>query len=117
MSKKVLVLSGSPRRGGNSDLLCDQFMLGAKEAIKPRKFFCEMKKSIIVLVVTMYFIATAADGRKQAMERTIEGFRGFTSCLSGVKEKGIIYGTSAWNVGDIKGQLAMNQAYEMGKSI
>jgi len=31
MSKKVLVLSGSPRKGGNSDLLCDQFILGAKE--------------------------------------------------------------------------------------
>jgi multimeric flavodoxin WrbA len=26
------VLSASPRRGGNSDLLCDQFMLGAKES-------------------------------------------------------------------------------------
>ncbi len=31
MSKKILVLSASPRKGGNSDLLCDQFMLGAKE--------------------------------------------------------------------------------------
>jgi multimeric flavodoxin WrbA len=32
MSKKVLVLSASPRRGGNSDTLCDQFMRGAKES-------------------------------------------------------------------------------------
>lgn len=32
MSKKVLVLSGSPRLGGNSDLLCDEFIRGAKEA-------------------------------------------------------------------------------------
>lgn len=32
MSKKVLVLSSSPRRGGNSDTLCDQFVLGAQEA-------------------------------------------------------------------------------------
>lgn len=30
--KKVLILSGSPRKGGNSDLLCDEFMCGAKEA-------------------------------------------------------------------------------------
>ena len=30
--KKVLVISSSPRRNGNSDLLCDQFMKGAIEA-------------------------------------------------------------------------------------
>lgn len=29
MSKKVLILSGSPRLGGNSDLLCDEFAKGA----------------------------------------------------------------------------------------
>ncbi len=32
MAKKVLILSGSPRVGGNSDLLCDEFMKGALEA-------------------------------------------------------------------------------------
>lgn len=30
--KNVLIISGSPRKGGNSDLLCDQFMAGALEA-------------------------------------------------------------------------------------
>lgn len=30
--KKVLILSGSPRKGGNSDLLCDEFMKGAEES-------------------------------------------------------------------------------------
>lgn len=32
MSKKILILSGSPRKGGNSDILCGQFMAGAEEA-------------------------------------------------------------------------------------
>lgn len=32
MNKKVLILSGSPRKGGNSDLLCDEFMKGAIES-------------------------------------------------------------------------------------
>lgn len=32
MNKKVLILSGSPRKGGNSDLLCDEFMRGAIES-------------------------------------------------------------------------------------
>lgn len=31
-TKKVLILSSSPRRGGNSDLLCDKFMEGALAA-------------------------------------------------------------------------------------
>ena len=29
--KNVLVISASPRKNGNSDLLCDQFIKGAKE--------------------------------------------------------------------------------------
>ena len=32
MPKKILILSASPRKGGNSDLLCDQFAKGAGEA-------------------------------------------------------------------------------------
>jgi multimeric flavodoxin WrbA len=177
MSKKVLILSASPRKGGNSDLLCDQFVRGAQEAgNQAEKIFLRNKKinyctgcgacqsdggkcvqkddmaevldkmiaaDVIVMATPvyfytmngqmktmidrtvaryteisnkeMYFIVTAADTRKQAMERTVEGFRGFTSCLNGAREKGIIYGTGAWKVGDIKGSKAMTQAYEMGQ--
>ena len=32
MGKQILILSGSPRKGGNSDTLCDEFMRGALEA-------------------------------------------------------------------------------------
>jgi len=32
MTKKVLIISASPRRHGNSDILCDQFMQGAQES-------------------------------------------------------------------------------------
>ena len=179
MSKKVIVLSASPRKGGNSDLLCDQFIAGAKavghdvqkvfvsdENIKycngcgvcyngskpcPQKddmasilesmiradvivmatpvYFYTMDaqmKTVIDRTVAryteirdkdFYFIVAAADSEKQAMERTIEGFRGFTYCLNGAKEKGIIYGTGAWNKGEIKGSKAMKEAYEMGKNL
>jgi multimeric flavodoxin WrbA len=45
MARKVLVLSASPRKGGNSDLLCDQFMRGAKEAgNQTEKIFLRDKK-------------------------------------------------------------------------
>ena len=31
MKKNILILSGSPRKGGNSDTLCNEFMRGALE--------------------------------------------------------------------------------------
>lgn len=45
MSKNILVLSGSPRKGGNSDLLCDEFIRGAVESgNKVEKIFIRDKK-------------------------------------------------------------------------
>lgn len=44
MSKKILILTGSPRKGGNSDLLADAFIKGAKAAgHKITKFECGHK--------------------------------------------------------------------------
>lgn len=179
MSKKVLIISASPRRGGNSDLLCDQFKQGVqesghsvekiflkdktvnyctgcgicynKEKACPQKddmkeLLNKMIDSDVIVMATpvyfytmnaqmktlidrtcsryteinnkeFYFIVAAADDSRAAMERTIEGFRGFTDCLVGAKEKGIIYGTGAWQIGDIKDSDAMQVAYELGKAI
>jgi multimeric flavodoxin WrbA len=152
MSKKVLILSSSPRKRGNSNALCDRFMEGAVEAkhqvekvvlaekkinyctgcyacksngrcaqkddmalilnsmiaadvivmATPVYFYtmCAQMKTVIDRCVArytkitnkeFYFIVTAADSNKAAMKPTIEGFRAFTSCLSGAKEKGPIY--------------------------
>ena len=45
MSKKVLILSGRPRKGGNSDLLCDEFLRGAQESgNQVEKVFLRSKK-------------------------------------------------------------------------
>ena len=65
----------------------------------------------------IYFIMTAAVSGKNLLERTLEGFRGFVSCLSGATEKGVIYGTGAWNAGDIKKSPTMGEAYAMGKHV
>lgn len=65
-----------------------------------------------------YFIVAAADNNRANMQKTLEGFRGFTEdCLPGAVEKGIIYGTGAWNIGDIKGSPAMKEAFEAGRKI
>lgn len=179
MTKKIVVLSGSPRKGGNSELLCDQFIRGAKETenqvekiviCDKRINYCtacdacqgnggrcvqkddmaeildKMISADVLVMATpvyfytmnaqmktlidrtyarytavsnkeMYFIMTAAVGNKDLLERTLESFRGFTACLSGANEKGVIYGTGAWSKGDIKKSSAMDQAYEMGKNV
>lgn len=45
MTKRVLILSGSPRKGGNSDSLCEQFAKGAQEAgHKVEKIWIQGKK-------------------------------------------------------------------------
>ena len=61
-----------------------------------------------------FLILAAADGSRKAMDRTLEGFRAFTSCLDGAQEKGVIHGAGAWEVGDIEGSPAMKAAYQMG---
>ena len=63
-----------------------------------------------------YFIATAADERA-AMERTMDGLRGFTDCLPGAKIRGLIYGAGAWQKGDIKTNKAMKEALDKGSRI
>ncbi len=179
MAKNVLVMSGSPRKGGNSDLLCDQFVLGATEAgyrvekiviADKRINYCtacdacqgnggrcvqkddmaeildKMISADVIVMATpvyfytmsgqmktvidrtyarytevsgkeMYFIMTAAVGNQELLERTLESFRGFTACLTGAREKGVIYGTGAWNKGDIRKSPAMGQAYDMGRNV
>jgi multimeric flavodoxin WrbA len=179
MSKEVLAISSGPRKGGNSDILSDQLLIGAVEeghltekislremninyctgcgTCISKKNGCSQKddmmevldKMISADVIVMatpvyfytmcgqmktfidrtcaryteikdkefYFIITAADSNKTAMNRTIEEFRGFTLCLNNAKEKGIIYGTGAWHKGEIKKSPAMKHAFEMGKEI
>ena len=178
MNKKVLVISSTPRSGGNSDVLCDRFVEGALEAgntaekirladltIKyckgcgacsethrcvqkddmapilesmvsadvivlatPVYFYtmCAQLKTLIDRTVArytevtnkeFYFILTAADGRKKALERTVEEFRGFLDCLDGSREKGIVYGTGAWGVGEILNKPAMADAFALGRAL
>jgi multimeric flavodoxin WrbA len=172
------VLSASPRKGGNSDLLCDQLILGAREAgneaekirLAEKKIgYCRgcwacqknqkciqkddaaeildkmIEADVIVMATPVYFysmdaqmktlidrtcaryteirdkemylIATAADSNAKALERTIEGFRGFLDCLEGAKEKGVVLATGVVQLGDVKRSPAMKQAFEMGKAI
>lgn len=178
--KKVLLISSSPRRNGNSDLLCDQFMKGAIEAgHRAEKIFladktihyctgcgacanatrpCVQKDDVAEILEKMveadvivlatpvyfytmcaqlktlidrscprytaisnkefYFILTAADTSRAAMNRTLESLRGFTEdCLENSREKGIVFGLGVMDRGEVKETPAYREAFEMGKRI
>ena len=169
MSKKVVIISASPRKGGNSDTLCEEFRRGCEEAgnqvvkisLRDKQinfckacYYCkkageciqkddipailqQMTEADVIVLATpvyfytmngqlktlidrclacgakltdkeFYFIATAAAG-KEEMERTMG--------LPGAKISGLIYGAGAWQLGEIQGNPAMQQAYQMGKEI
>lgn len=177
MGKNILILSGSPRKGGNSETLCAQFARGAEEAghtvnmirLHTKKMgFCtacyackktgvcvqkddmadilkKMGEADVIVLSTpvyfyqmtaqmktlidrtmacyydqtlagkeFYFIVTAAEN-KPALERTMDGLRGLTDCIPNAKVRGRIYGAGAWQLGDIQGNPALEEAYEMGR--
>ena len=181
MSKKVLIISSTPRKGGNRDNLCDAFAEGAKEAgnevekvrIADLKigyctgcYACQklhkccqqddanelvekmLSADVIVLATPVYFysmdaqlkalidrtvsrwddfgrfkgtefwhIITAADTNRDMMSATLEGLRGFMrDCMEGSIERGVIYGTGAYEKGEVKKLPALREAYEAGLS-
>ena len=62
--KKILILSGSPRKGGNSDLLCDEFLRGAQESgNRVEKIFLRNKKAIATPATTVKRAAANAPFR------------------------------------------------------
>lgn len=180
MAKKVLILSSSPRRGGNSDTLCDEFARGAIEAgNEAEKVFlrdktihyctgcgtcglrqkpCPQKDDVaeitdkmlaadVIVLSTpiyfyamsaqlktfldrccatytemkdkeIYFIAAGAEGDedRENLERTFDNLMGFVDCLENPVVKGRVLATGVWHIGEIKGNPAMSEAYEMGKN-
>ena len=45
----------------------------------------------------------------------MDGLKGLTDCIPNAKVRGRIYGAGAWQLGDIQGNPAMEEAYEMGR--
>lgn len=178
MSKKVIILSGSPRKNGNSDILCDEFARGAADAghevekirIAEKKIgychscyacsgtgVCAIKDDMAEIMQKMidcdvmvlaspvyfysidaqlkavidrsvarwtevkdkefYYIVTAADEALASADTTLACFRGYAECVEGAKEMGIVYGMGTYEKGEVKGTVAMTEAYEMGRTV
>lgn len=98
MSKKVLILSGSPRKGGNSDILCDEFLRGAQDAgHKAEKIRAAEKK--VAPCSGCYYCSTHGG-----------------ACVHKV-EKGVLVASGVYEPGAVRNTSAMAQAYEMGRNV
>jgi multimeric flavodoxin WrbA len=64
----------------------------------------------------VYFIASAAGGRR-SIDSVVQGFRVFTGCLYGAREKGVVAATGLWDEGGVKGTHVIEQAREMGRNV
>ena len=126
MSKKVLILSGSPRKGGNSDILCDEFLRGAQDAgHKAEKIRVAEKK--VAPCSGCYYCSThggacvhkddMADEEKASADTTLACFRGYADCVEGAVEKGVLVASGVYEPGAVRNTSAMAQAYEMGRNV
>lgn len=64
-----------------------------------------------------YFIVTAADPRREAIEATLRSMREFMKCLPEATEEKVICGAGMWDAGDVYRHRAYEIAYETGKRI
>lgn len=66
----------------------------------------------------IYLLATSADTEERAMDGALKGLEGWIECFEKAILKGIVRGVGADTVGSIKkNEIAMKEAYEMGKNI
>lgn len=179
MNKNVLIISTSPRRGGNSEMLADAFARGAAEAgnqvekislydktigfcrgcltcVKTNR--CVMrddadaiaqkmgKADVLVFATPVYYyemsgqmktmldranplytsdyafrdvylLAAAAEEEESAMDGAIHGLQGWIACFPKSRLAGTVFGGGVDRAGAIRGDAALDRAYEMGKTV
>lgn len=179
MSKKVLIISTSLRKGGNSETLAKEFAKGAQAAGHSVETVCLHNKTIgfcigclacqktgrcvihddanaiiqkmltaevIAFATPIYFyemsgqmktmldrsnplfpsdyafrdiylLATAAEEEEGAMDGAIKGLTGWIDCFEKTGLKGVVRSIGVTDVGDIEGNPALREAYELGKTL
>lgn len=179
MSKKVLVISSSLRKNGNSETLAKEFARGAKDAGNEVEFisladkkigFCigclscqktqrcvihddaniisqEMRSADVICFATpiyyyemcgqlkamldrsnplyssdyafrdIYMLTTAAENEKSAPDRAVSGLDGWIACFEKSHLAGTVFAGGVNDKGEIAGHPALDEAYQMGKSI
>lgn len=179
MSKKVVVISSSPRKKGNSDMLAKEFAKGASDAGNEVKYiavrdlnlqfcrgclYCQSHEKCVisdsvngllddvqnadVLVFatpvyyysvsgqlktfldrlnplfprenkfkSVYLISACAEEEYSAFDGTIKAVEGWIDCFEGVSLADKILCPSVTDIGEIRGNKALEEAYAKGKNI
>ncbi len=65
----------------------------------------------------IYMLTTAAENEENVPERAISGLQGWTDCFERAQLKGSIFAGGVSAEGEIEGHKALQEAYEMGKSV
>ena len=179
MSKTVLVLSTSPRKGGNSDALAGAFVRGAQEAgNQVEKItlydktigFCKgclscqntqrciirddadaitqkmLTADVIAFATPIYYygmcgqmktlldranplfpadyqfrdiylLAAAAEADEHTVDGAVTGLQGWIDCFEKSRLAGTVFAGGVTAVGEIQGHPALQQAFDLGKTV
>ncbi len=99
------------------DQLVEDFAVGAMHLDAALKYFLRIPNKIVITGGDRADIQLAAIQTSTKALILTGNLRPDDIILKRAKEKGIVYGTAAWKPGDIVGSRAMDEAYEMGKTL
>ena len=138
MSKKVLVISTSPRKGGNSDVLADEFVRVVAQKMltadviafaTPIYYYgmCGQMKTMLDRSNPLFsadyafrdicLLSAAAEEDSHTPDGAVTGLQGWIDCFEKVRLAGTVFAGGVTAVGEIQGHPALKKAYEMGKNV
>ena len=138
-----MILSGSPRKGGNTDLLCDAFADGVRDAggsvekmvdadvivLASPVYYMNMTGQMKTFIdrtfgryremknKEFYYLTACADPFDSTADWCIRGFRGLVLCLPNPVERGMVMATGMGRKGALKGSSYEKEAYMLGSRI
>jgi len=65
----------------------------------------------------IYLLAAAAEEEESAMDGAIKGLQGWVDCFEKARLKGVVRSNSVTVVGDIKGNSALQESYQLGRTL
>lgn len=145
MKKNVLILSTSPRKGGNSDTLAEAFARGARDDADiiaqkmlhadvlvfatPIYYYemCGQMKTMLdrsnplfsadYAFRDIYFLSAAADDEPDTADRAVSGLEGWIACFEKARLAGTVFAGGVTAVGEIQDHPALQQACDMGRGV